>query len=320
MIRRSSVRDLLEDHYRPRKLLGKSPRSLTDLRGSLNAWAKSLGREPELADLTDEAVAAFLAWYHGQPVSQSRSRHELASVEKQRRNLVALANFAVKLRWLDEPLSLEPVDVPYREPQAWSDEQLACLLGEAAKTPGSISGVAAGPWWVALILLIYACGPRITAIMRLRWSDLYLDERLVLFRAETQKQGNEQMIGYSPRVAAALERIRQPARELVFCWPFDRQAGNWQTLRRHLTRMQARAGLPVDSKSKFHRLRKTTATVIADTFSEEEACRQMGHSDPRLTRARYIQRAKLKKQRQMWDSLPVPAFEEPSQSRQLELF
>ena len=326
MIRVTTVRDLLEGRYRSRKLLGKSQRSLIELRGTVNSWARQLGREPELADLGDDQVAAFLAWYHQQPVSKARPRHELASVEKQRRNLVALANFAVKLKWLDEPLALDAVDVPDREPLAWSDEQLAQLLAEAAKTQGTICGMPAGHWWVALILTIYACGPRLTSIMKLRWSELYLAEKLVLFRAETTKSGKDKLLGYSDRIAAALWRIQHPQRERVFAWPFDPGSarddytGNWQTLRRHLTRMQRRAGLPIDAKSKFHRLRKTTATVIADVFGEDEACRQLDHSDPRITRKSYIQRAKLKKQRHVWDSLPVPAFEEPSQSRQLELF
>ncbi len=200
MIRRTNVRDLLEDQYRPRKLLGKSERSLTELRGTVNAWARCLGREPELADLCDDEVVTFLAWYYDQPVSTTRPHHELASVEKQRRNLVAIANFAVKTGLLAEPLSIEPFDVPDREPQAWSEEQLAKLLYQASIMPGTIGGIPAGRWWVALILMIYACGPRITAIMKLRWSELYLDDRLVLFRHTTQKQGNEQMIGYSARI------------------------------------------------------------------------------------------------------------------------
>jgi len=326
MIRRSSVRDLLEDKYRVKKLLGKSSRSLTELRTTLNQWAKFLEREPELADLCDDGADAFLAWYFEQPVSKTRPTHSIASVEKQRRNLVALANFAVKIGWLDEPLALDPFDVPTFEPLAWSEEQLARLLYQAAIMPGTICAIPAGRWWVALILLAYASGARITAVMKLRWSELYLDDRLVLFRHETQKQGNEQMIGYSERVADALQRIQHPERERVFAWPFDPGSqldsykGNWQTLRRQFTRMLIRAGLPVDPKSKFHRLRKTTATVIADNFGEEEACRQMGHSDPRLTRTRYIQKAKLKKQRAVWDGLPIPAFPTPGDATQLELF
>jgi integrase len=157
--------------------------------------------------------------------------------------------------------------------------------------------------------------------MRLKWSDVYRDDRCALFKAETQKgKKRDQLIGYSDFAAARLLAIEKPERELVFPWPYDKNADNWQTLRRHLTKYILRpAGLPTDRYSKFHRIRKTTATQLWIHAGEEAAVRQMGHSNANITRKHYIDRKKGAAVRPC-DSLPTPVYKRPGSTRQIFLF
>lgn len=311
MFKAISLRDLFEDKYRPLAMLGCSTRSFAEHRTTINRWRAFLGRDPLVSELEDERVALFLEWV--------AARRSPATVEKHRRNLSALAKFSAhrKRRYIDEPLDIPRIRCPEREPLAWSEPEIVLILEQAAALKGEICGIERGRWWEALLVLIYYCGTRIDATMRLKWQDVYLHERYALFRADTQKQKKDQPLAYPDFAVERLKAIRWPERELVFPWPYDQNADNWQTLRRHYTRyILIPCGLPTDGQSKFHRIRKTAATVTTDHVGEQAAVNLMGHSSPAITRKSYIQRTKLRAARSC-DLIPTPRYQRPGPEQRL---
>lgn len=312
MFKAITARDWFRSTYRTQQLLSAAQSTIDDYESMFNRIDESLGRELLLVELDDEHAADYLFWYR----QQGRA---LATVEKHRRYLHALANYAASARQkaIPEPLSLRRIKAPKREPLAWSEEEMEVLLEHAAALKGTIEGVPRGAWWEALLCVILYCGVRITPAMRLRWQDVYMSEKYALFRAENQKQAADQTLPFPEFAAERLAAIRYPERALVFPWPYDRNQRTWRTLQRHFAKYILKpAGLAHDRKSKFHRIRKTTATQLTNWVSEEAAVRVMGHSSPQVTRESYIDRSKSRGPRPC-DALPIPRYKRPNGQRML---
>ena len=67
------------------------------------------------------------------------------------------------------------------------------------------------------------------------------------------------------------------------------------------------AGLPFDRWSMFHKLRRTSATLIASTISLEAARQQLGHTTPEMTLSTYVDPRQLGQN--IADMLPRPQLE-----------
>ena len=262
------LNDLLMDVYAP--LRGVSDRTIRIYQFTLSAWAKFLGREPTLDDLDELPVAQFLA-------HRLRER-SVATAAKDRCQLRALWEFAARRgltngRWPQ----IRPIRVPERVPQCWLTDEMQRLLEAASERQGSIGGVPAAAWWRAALLTCYDTGERIAGILSLEWRDV--TPTGVTIRAEGRKgQRRDIYRPISQETYRAIEAIREPRRKVVFDW--DRAYTN---LWRHLGKICEAAGLPNDRASKFHRIRKTTASYAA--AAGLDAQRLLDHASPKTTRA-----------------------------------
>ena len=261
--------DLLVDLYSP--LRGIGDRTVTLYRYSLDAWGEMLGRPPCLDDFDETAVARFLSY---------RSRHRSpATVAKDRAQIVALWSFAAKRGLVTKWPEVRRIKVPERVPEAWTAEEFRRLMASASLETVTIGRVPASGWWRAFLLLAYDTAERVSAIRHLRWCDVRDED--VIFRAETRKGTTRDIcrqIGDHTR--DALDAIREPRRDLVFPW--DRgESYLWK----RLGIIQKRAGLPDDRRSKFHRIRRTTASFYA--AAGHSAQQLLDHSSPAVTR-RYL--------------------------------
>lgn len=166
---------------------------------------------------------------------------------------------------------------PERIPRAWSEPELAALLKAASEMPGKVGSVPAGRWWLALLLVCWDTGERITAVMRSSWGDLDLADRWVYFPAENRKGGRrDRQFRLHADTVAALNAIRSPIRERVFFWPWT-ETSLWG----HFTDVLIRAGLPHDRKCKFHKMRRSVATHAE--AAGLNATEILGHSCRRVT-------------------------------------
>jgi len=260
------LEELLAKYYAPLKGIGS--RTVRIYGFTLTAWADLLGRPPEVGDLEELEVARFL--------SHRLATRSVATAAKDRAQIRALWEFAVRRGLTDRWPQIRPIRVPERVPQAWLTDELQRLLAAASEREGSIAGVPAAAFWRASILVCYETGCRIGELLGLEWRDV--SPAGILFRAENRKGGRRDIFRpISPPVAEALEAIRRDRPE-VFAW--DRCYSN---LWRHLGMICKAAGLPDDRGSKFHRIRKTHASYAA--AAGLDAQRLLDHASPVTTRA-----------------------------------
>lgn len=264
-----TLQQLLVDYYQPLK--GISDRTVAIYRFTLKAWSEFIGRQPTLDDFEELGVARFLA-------HRTRTR-EIATAAKDRCQIRALWEFAARRKLVDTWPQLPRIRVPERVPEAWLTEEMSKLLASAASEPGRIGDIPAGQYWRAALMLGYETGERIRALMELRWQ--HVRGCVVVFKAETRKgQTRDTLRDISVETADLLLSIkgdRGPC-DLVLPWPYT------ETYIYHkLNRILKRAGLPTDRRSKFHRIRKTTASYYQAAGGSAQQL--LDHSSPKTTRA-----------------------------------
>jgi integrase len=262
------------DHiFVPQRMLGCAACTLYQYRLTLGRFSAYLGRDAEVADLTDATVAGFLRAY-----SQGRCP---ATINTALAHLRAIGNYAARQRLCDW-LSIRKLREYKRVPVARTADQVSQLLAYCDNLSGRFGPAAAGPAWKALFATIYDTALRIGACLSIRQDDCDLTRRWVLARAEGQKQKADQVLRISEATADYLEEIWQPSRELVWTWHLKPRTFYWR-----LDKIIAGAGLPHDGKSKFHCLRRTSLSYTAAAHGLGVACEKAGHSSLEMTR-RYI--------------------------------
>jgi integrase len=264
-----TLHELLTDFYAP--LRGISARTVKIYGFTLGAWGQFLGTTPTVEHLEELTVARFL--------SHRLTQKSVGTAAKDRAQIHALWEFAAR-RGLTGPRwpQIRSIRSPERVPQCWLADEMVSLLAAASAREGHIAGVPAGRWWRAAVLTAYESGCRIGELLGVRWADV--SPSGVLFRAENRKGGRRDI--YRPISPACYEAIDATRTPRCYVWEWDRCYTN---LWRHLGVICAAAGLPDDRMSKFHRIRKTTASFAA--AGGVDAQRLLDHASPTTTR-RYL--------------------------------
>lgn len=265
--------DFFEDVYRPLKLRSRSPNTLRLYRRSLALFSQFLERPAKLSDLTDEDVGRHLAWL----VSRRLSPY---TVNKERSQLLAVWNYAARKQYVGTFPDVDPEPEPECCPTAWSTTELAQLMLACRNQTGWVGGVPAADWWVGLHLVLWDTGERIGAVLATEWN--HLRDNWLVVPAHLRK-GRRRGMTYRlhPSTAAHMESMRLPLRELLFPWP---HAQNY--IYHKYSRILKQAGLPCDSHSKFHRMRRSVATHLE--IHGGDATLQLGHCDRRTTEKSYL--------------------------------
>lgn len=273
-----TLNDVLHDLYAPTQ--GISDRTIRLYEFTIDAFGDYLGeaegcgfREPTTADLDTLKVAKFLAW-------RLRQR-EPATAAKDRAQLRAIWAWAwnEQVEGVTKGPSVRRVVVPERIPEAWLTDEFIRLLAATCDEQGDIGGVPASLWWKGILMLAYESGERISSLLGVKARDVR--GTLVVFRAEARKGRRRDIVRtISTDTAMLLDRIMQSGSEDVFPFPF-----HVSTLYNRLDRILKRAGLPHDRKSKFHRIRKTTASFYEAAGGNSQSL--MDHASPNTTRRYY---------------------------------
>lgn len=262
--------DYYEETYEPIKLRSRSDRTKALYRSTLRSFAEFLQRAPVLSDLNDETVNRFLAWFRDLP-------RAAPSVNKQRNNLLAIWRYACRRGELAHWPDVEPEKCPKRIVQAWTMADMQKILWACSREFGKYHRVPCALWWAALIHLLWDTGERINAIRGLLWEHVDLSDGWM--PAELRKGGREdRAYKLSDETVAALKAIRGPERDEVFPWPHE-QNYLWTIYKRILHV----AGLPHGPKDKFHRIRRTVASMYAAAGGN--ATELLGHTKAEITKA-----------------------------------
>lgn len=263
-----TLTQFLIDFYAP--LHAISDRTIRIYGFTIKAYAEFLGREPTVEQDFDElGMARFLA-------HRLRTR-AVGTAAKDRAQLHALAQFAAKRGLCPWP-TMRAIRVPERVPRAWLIDEFRRLVEACDGEHGEVVGVPASKWFRAILQTAYWTGERIGGLLALEWQDI--EPQAIVFRAETRKgQRADIYRPIPPECYEAIQAIRTK-RKLVFDW--DR---SYTLIWHRLGRICERAGLPNDRMSKFHRVRKTSASYYKRGGGDPQTL--MGHSSPTVTR-RYL--------------------------------
>ena len=268
-----SLREFFRTVYKPLKLRGKSDSAVRLHEITLNNFAKFLGHEATFEDATSETISRFLSWL--------RDRGRAAITANDNRNrLMALLRFAVRKHKLEDEPEVEAEIEPERAPRAWTEADLEKLFQECGRQTGTIAGTPAALWWSTLHLVALFTGERISALLSIRWEQIDFERGWLSITAE-QRKGKKSDKEW-PLPVEALEALRRmeayKTGDVVFLWPWSSTY-----IYRHYNKLLICAGLPTDRQSKFHRMRKSTASHFAAKGGN--ATSLLGHSSARVTKA-----------------------------------
>jgi integrase len=300
-----TLRHVFEHHYRPQRLPDNNEMTNAKYLHSIDTYSRFCGCDATVDSLTDEMLERFMSWCKLSGMANT-------TCNTQRAHLLAIWNFAWKKRLTNEAHRDVPkYRVAKRVPEAWSVRQIEMILAAAAQTPGTLCGIPACHWWPALILTLYDTGLRIAAVLKLRTHDLS-DERWLTVPAGIQKNKAEQVFGLAEDTMAAILATDPHRREWLFPWPFDSE-GNYGRLQKHYSKILVRAGLPHGRRDKFHKIRRTSATLVCDAVDEHEAQRHLGHSSLSVTRS-YIDPRRMKKTKVAAELIQRPQWQSPAEA------
>lgn len=146
-----------------------------------------------------------------------------------------------------------------------------------------------------LLALIGYQGVRVGAATRLRWEDVRWDDDALLWRAETDKMGNEWLQPLRAPTRAVLARLHaaqgEPAEGWVF--PARQQTAKrpWYTVNSFwlmLRKAEDRAGVTHRERRAAHGLRRMVAgDLVGATGSDRLAMEAIGDRDPKMA-AKYV--------------------------------
>lgn len=306
---RTTLLELIDRYFLVHNLSwGKD--SANQLRTAVRSYEKMLGRPATLQDLEQDALAAWLHW-----LLHTRQRSP-ATVRSKRQNLLQLWRCAYRLKLIPDPPSELPiVRDPEPDPASWRPLDLEMLLPQARawKVIGraQASVLWSGRWMEALLLVLYETGERIGALRHLKRS-AFVPATASLYVPAGVRKGRRKTRHYGLRPATCdlLSELlaASSAEQCELLFPY---LGSTESLRRILTGLLKKSGLPHDRWSKFHRFRRTHATQIAAATDEQTAQKALSHSTPAIT-ARYINRAALPPTRYC-DLLPQLSYDDPRQ-------
>lgn len=262
------VADFFASVYEPLRLITASAHCRSQYRRNIALLSRTVGRDAELPDLTDDNLARVVA----SVLSRGRSP---ATANKIFSQLRALWEFAAKRGLTTTYPTLRKIPEYRRVPIAWNRQQLAALFRAVRQTAGRICGVRASEWWLGLHCLMWNTGLRIGTILKLQWSDVDWQACEVIARAEIQKQKADQRFKLHPDTLAILSLIKRQDGP-IFPWPLSRSS-IWDAYDRILRR----ADLPHDRRSKFHRMRRSVASWFEAAGGDATAL--LGHSSRKVT-------------------------------------
>jgi integrase len=278
------LRTWVFDRFIPQNLRCRDAKTHRQYRFAVNDFAELLGREPTLADLTDELLARLVHHLLGRGLAE-------ITVNERVGRLKTFWNWAARKRYVDQFPTIGRIPVPEKLPRAWREEELVKIMNACRAQRGDIDGVPAWRWWVCLHSWLWCTGERIGATLAMRLSHLRLEEHIAEVPATIRKGRRKPMLyRLWPDVVLMLQEIlppKLPERELVFPWPHDQG-----TFYNRYHKLLDRARVPWERGVGPHRMRVSHATWRY--IAGEDATKALGHSSPETTHRSYIDRSLIK--------------------------
>jgi integrase len=247
---------------------------------AVKAFSKWLGRSAVVGDLTKPTVLRYIH-------AMTNGHLSPASVQTHLERILALWRFAAHNRWVADYPDIKPVHVPARTPEAWERDQLSMILDAARATTGKFGNVPRKLFWEALVRFLYDSGERIGAALAVRHDDI--SGEWINVRAELRKgRTRDKTYKLRPETLAAIAEIRKhDDGPLIFAWPLVRTY-----LWRLYGDLLVAAGLPSNRRSKFHKIRRTTASHFESAGGNSTEL--LDHDSRKTTKRSYLDPRQIK--------------------------
>ena len=230
---------------------------------------ETLGHEPAIEDLTDENIGRHAQRRLADGVARDTVAGEQAKLLAQwrfyhRRGLTQL--------WPES----RPITGVQRSPQAWTQEEFNKLYNACDIAPPMY--LTPGPvWWRCFLECLFYTGERFGAMVRIEWTGIQLEAMWLTLPAEVRKGGQIDRRYRIP--GSTVELLDKMPKDRI--GPFDVPYCKSTIYNRYKKILKA-AGLPTDRRSKFHRIRRTTASHYAAAGGNAQEL--LGHSSPKVTK------------------------------------
>lgn len=238
--------------YIRERLIGRSANTVRLINSAIASFSDWLGRPAVVGDLRQNKMLDYLAY------QVDAGRLARASIKTHCERLLALWRFCSRKRWLPDFPEIAHIHVPERTPDAWSREEMESLVAAGKRRKGRVADVPAGLWWETIFMVTYDTAERIGAVLKLRFDDISTDG-WILASAETRKgKTRDKRFKLRPETLEKIKQIRKeldPKRKLIFEWDKTNTY-----LYRIFAEILADAGLPSTRRTKFHKIRRTTAS------------------------------------------------------------
>lgn len=212
--------------------------TLVDYRIQLDHLALFLKHRPLPADLTVETIKSCATW------ASENYGWKKATVAKFKRTVRAIWSRAHDAGLAEPPGKLGAPTLPRHSKGAWTEEEVARIIGAAAELP-SEPWPLSRLWWVALLRWLHTTGARHDETMNVRRRDFRLELGVCRIPADIRKCGDALPMRLTHGTIEALERIWGPDRDArVFgAWPYDPQGKPWKCQDRWLRKVIVLSGV-----------------------------------------------------------------------------
>jgi len=271
--------NFFKNHYRPKRLFGKSENTTRLYLVSIRNFGRTLGRDAMLGDLTDANVMRHMEAM----VSRGRSK---ATANKDRAQILTMWRYAFIKKMASRSPDVQAYPEPERVPVAWMPEEVNRILDSIDATTGDYCGCPRSLWWRTLVMVALDTGERIGAISQAK--RCWLTGNQILFPAEARKGGKRDRIYRLSDETTELLRLIMEHRnsESIFHFPFN-STYMWS----HYREIVKRSGLPHGRRDMFHKLRRTTGSAAyaagldpQDVLDHQHRRTTQRYLDPRVVK------------------------------------
>lgn len=221
------------------------------------------GGVPQIDKITKDQITGMMK-------SLLKAARTPRTANNKRSTVLTLLRAAADQRLCKQPGKIDRIEEPKRAPRAWTPDQIAAILV-------GCSGIRwPGDWTAddtrALCLVIYDTSHRIGALLQADAHQLDDSGRLHLY-AEQTKQKADTIHGLHPDTIAAIKARPHRKSTKLFPWPLKQRQ-----IYPYLRRLLQSVGLPSGRRDLFHKMRRTSYTLVWATSGQEAASEHAGHS------------------------------------------
>ena len=242
---------------------------------SLRKFSLWLGEPAQLHHLTNKTVGLYLRSL------LTESELQPTTVDKERRQLVAIWRLAHTLGLTKLGPTIAPIKIPEKIPTALTVSELHQLTLTFDSLQGETGGIPNSKLVRASFAIQWQTSERIGAVLQLKFSDI--KENVITFRSETRKGGRKSRVKEIPwHVVDLINAIDKPRRKKIF--PIE--PSNKTKIQLLYSKLFERAGIERPKGKSTHLLRSSHATHL--DIAGGDATKSLGQANRKTTEASYL--------------------------------